>query len=180
MKYPPEIIPIIQKISKKLAKKFKFGAYEHEDIEQEAESIVQLISNLKKSNLINNYSDITILFRSVLNESPLYINKLSQHNIPFKVIGVDKIETSLILFSVVDLWKFCSGYSDKLESNNTLIKMSQNEIDLFTQCDNSPELFLKKVNVSSKCKIEFAVIELFGLFVFEFFTPAVFLAKFLF
>lgn len=36
MKYPPEIIPIIQKISKKLAKKFKFGSYEHEDIEQEA------------------------------------------------------------------------------------------------------------------------------------------------
>jgi DNA helicase-2/ATP-dependent DNA helicase PcrA len=132
---------------------FTFSAFE--DTEQEAESIVQIIYNLKKSNLITNYSDITILFRSVLNESPIYINKLSEHNIPFKVIGVDKIETSAILFSVVDLWKFCSGYTAKLEISNTLIKMSRKDTDLFIQCENSPELFLKKADPSSKCKIEF-------------------------
>lgn len=64
------------------------------DHKSEAQSIFDLVLNLKATNKINDYSDIGILFRSVKSKTnsikPL-IEKLEENNIPYQVKGLNDL-----------------------------------------------------------------------------------------
>lgn len=77
----------------------------------EAKQSVSLIKDLKESNKIKHYGDISILFRSVRNHSSDYVKYLREFNIPYYVIGdgafLERTEVRTVLF----LMGFFEGFT---------------------------------------------------------------------
>jgi len=127
---------------------------ESNNLSSEARDICDLISRLKSEKKIKSYSDIAILFRSVKNDSFSLLNQLKKEKIPFRVFGIDKVETSNILYSFLECWKFACSYSETLDLlNNYFIRIDESEIKMIEE--NSFDLeFIKALIKESKNKDE--------------------------
>lgn len=101
--------------------------FSSENPEREAMDIVNLISHFKSNHLISDYSEIAILFRSVINEATPLINLLRTYKIPYRVIGIDKL-VSFTISSFISIWDFCSGYEDIINLDNSFFSFSKDEI----------------------------------------------------
>lgn len=84
-----------------------FKLVQGEDADDAAKKTVELIKELKKSNIITKYGDVVLLFRSLKGHSPEYIKYLSKEKIPFVTFGDGKfferpeIRTIIYLMSYV-------------------------------------------------------------------------------
>ena len=61
---------------------------ENETREEESKKLIEIIKNLKENNIIDEYSDIGILYRSVKNNSKELIEKFKENGIPFQTSGL--------------------------------------------------------------------------------------------
>ena len=61
---------------------------ENETREEESKKLIEIIKNLKENNIIEEYSDIGILYRSVKNNSKELIEKFKENGIPFQTSGL--------------------------------------------------------------------------------------------
>jgi len=85
-----------------------------ESYDDESRNIVKTILKLKDNNIINNYSDIAVLMRSVKKSSDGIIRELKNNNIPYIIggkVGLFKRDEALVLamifswFSEYNKWK---------------------------------------------------------------------------
>tara|TARA_B100000959_G_scaffold284431_1_gene356054 strand:- start:898 stop:3660 length:2763 start_codon:yes stop_codon:yes gene_type:complete len=103
------------------------------DPNEEAKSIVKIVKYLKENKNIN-YGEQAVLFRSVINESKNLVNCLKSENIPFRVYGANKLDTSRILNDLINIWIFCTNNSDEtieLNESNLFYKNKTKATELF-------------------------------------------------
>ena len=65
---------------------------ENETREVESEKLIEIIKNLKDNKIIEEYSDIGILYRSVKNNSKELIEKFNENEIPFQTSGLSNLD----------------------------------------------------------------------------------------
>jgi len=82
--------------------------------EDEARLVAEYIKNLKENDIIDSYSDIGILFRSVGYHASEYIEVFQDENIPIDIRGGNDFYSDLMVKNVIDL--FWCTYSSKNSS----------------------------------------------------------------
>ena len=115
-----------KKIISKRIENWPCFSFSSENPNDEAKRLLEIIKTLKKNNLIHSYREIAILFKSVLLESKYLIYELNKQNIPYRIYGIDKINTSKILNSFIELWCFCSNFNNNVNVNTNLFYYLRN------------------------------------------------------
>lgn len=90
-------------------KKFKSSDIyfiENDDRDGEAEDLIKIIKKLKEDGIIREYNEITVLFRSVVNDSKSLTKKLDENAIPYQVSDVKGLENRDEIKFILNLMEF--------------------------------------------------------------------------
>ena len=79
---------------------------ENDESEMEAASLAKIIKLLKENDLIENYSDVAVLLRSVLTSSKDIINVFEDEKIPFQIKGLQDLDKKDEIRSILTLLHF--------------------------------------------------------------------------
>lgn len=113
----------------------------------ESQQIIELIQTLKTTGKIRDYSQIAILFRSVVNESSNIIEELNKKLIPYKIYGSDKLVSSQYLKDLIHIVQFCSKYIKQLDKQTYFYQLTDFEFDEFQRA-NWDSLNLRQISTS--------------------------------
>ncbi|MBC8213092.1 MAG: ATP-dependent helicase [Candidatus Marinimicrobia bacterium] len=114
--------------------------FECDTIFDESKSISDIIISLKDDGIIKSYSEVAILFRSVIGSSGEILSHLSKNDIPYTVFGIDLIKNSYISKSLIAILSYISGYGD-LKINDIIKNEYLNYF--FVNCEDSDDYLLK-------------------------------------
>lgn len=148
-----------------------------EDSDSTAKKAIDLVQQLKRNNIIKNYGDVALLFRSVKNHAQEFIKYLTKENIPHVTFGEgqfverEEIRTIIYLMSYVtqelyidnkfhewkDWWKkdmFTNDFLDFSEKTKSVILNGNfNLYDLRDEEDFKKQGFSDKNDISKLIKL---------------------------
>jgi len=76
---------------------------EEETQEEEAFEIINIIQELKSKNIIQKYSDVAILFRSVNSHAPDYLEIFIKEELPFEIQGNGNLFNNIYIKNIIEL-----------------------------------------------------------------------------
>jgi DNA helicase II / ATP-dependent DNA helicase PcrA len=123
--------------------------FECDTIFDESKSISDIIVSLKDDGIIKSYSEVAILFRSVIGSSGEILSHLVKNDIPYTVFGIDLIKNSYISKSLIAILSYISGYGD-LKINDIIKNEYLNYF--FVNCEDTDDYILKIDTIKKKVK----------------------------
>tara|TARA_B100000315_G_C14585721_1_gene592895 strand:- start:841 stop:3585 length:2745 start_codon:yes stop_codon:yes gene_type:complete len=123
--------------------------FECDTIFDESKSISDIIVSLKDDGIIKSYSEVAILFRSVIGSSGEILSHLVKNDIPYTVFGIDLIKNSYISKSLIAILSYISGYGD-LKINDIIKNEYLNYF--FVNCEDIDDYILKIDTIKKKVK----------------------------
>ena len=106
---------------------------ENEDYGDEANNIFNLVKYLKDSGKIKQYSDIAILYRSVISNKnvPILIEEFKKNNIPFHISGTGDLIESDEVKSILTLFYYITR---RLDHSYSMSRLERNWLNLKAFC----------------------------------------------